>query len=385
MSRLDGLLAAIPANRRAPVAGAGAVGIVAVLGLALVANPFGSPGATFRPTNAPTAAQPTPTVAVDPTASVLPSESPPASEAALVPADLDGMLVDPAHAHRLPIFVSIDDARAARPQSGWNATSEVWQSPVDGYESRYLFAFQELDATDVGPTRSARYFFIHWVAELKAGLAHYGWDRTTKQWAQAHMNLFTNLDGIRKANPAFHRIHTRLAPHNAYTSTAALFSIATKLGGSPTIDPAVHLRPFRDDVAAGQFGTIDAISIPYNTETINYRFVPATDSYNRYIGSDPQIDQMDGKQCTARTIVVLYMPFHTDSTINPGHDRPVLGFIGSGKAVVYSEGQAVNATWSKPTEFDPTRILGSDGHELAFVRGRIVFQVVPIGTKVKAG
>ena len=40
---------------------------------------------------------------------------------ALVPADLDGVLVAPELAHRLPLAVMIDDSRAARPQSGFNA------------------------------------------------------------------------------------------------------------------------------------------------------------------------------------------------------------------------------------------------------------------------
>jgi hypothetical protein len=137
-------------------------------------------------------------------------------------------------------------------------------------------------------------------------------------------------------------------------------------------------------VPSSQYGSIGSITIPYSTETIRYAFDPTTDAYKRFIGSKAQIDQLDKQQVTARTIVVLYMPFHTDSTIEKGHNRPVLGFIGTGHAVVYSEGQAISATWSKPTETSPTRILGADGQEIAFVRGRIFFQVVPIGTKVQA-
>lgn len=91
---------------------------------------------------------------------------------------------------------------------------------------------------------------------------------------------------------------------------------------------------------------------------------------------------MDGRRIIDRTVVVPFMAFHTDPTIEPGHDRPVLGYVGTGRALVYSESQVVAATWSKPSELAPTRILGPDGQELPFVRGRIFMQVVLLGTRI---
>jgi hypothetical protein len=310
----------------------------------------------------------------------------PATQDLRLAADLDGMLTSPALAHLLPLAVSIDDSAAARPQSGFNAASVVWQAPADGYESRYLFVFQEATASAIGPVRSARLYLAHWAAEDNAAFAHYGGDRMTRAWLTANDGpRFTDVDGIGAGNPAFHRIATRVAPHNAYTSTQPLQRMAVRLGAEPGIDPGVHLRPFRDDSPAAELGTIGTIRIPYNTVLIRYAFDPAADAYQRFVGSAAQVDPMNGQAVTARTIVVLYMPFHTDSTIEPGHNRPVLGFIGSGRAVVFMEGHSVQATWSKPSEFAPTIILGPDGTELPFVRGRIFMQVVPIGTSVTSG
>lgn len=385
MSRIADLLASLRTGKRG-VAALAAGGLVVVVAGALVANPFGAPGATpgvSSPSTGPTAGQSADGSLPAPSPTDVPSVPP--SEGAIVGSDLDGVLTDPAHAHRLPIFVSIDDSGAARPQAGFNATSVVWQSPVDGYVPRYLLVFQELDATAIGPVRSARFFFAHWAAEVDGALAHFGGDRDTLKWIRHNTGTFlTNVDGIGSGGPAFHRITARIAPHNAYTAMAALYREALQLGGSARINPDVYVRPFRDDVAPDQYGSIRSLSIPYSSETINYTFDPKTDAYKRSIGASPQIDTMDHKQVMTRTVVVLYMPFHTDTTIEQGHERPVLGFIGSGRAVVYSEGQAVEATWSKPTEMAPTKIIGADGQDIAFVRGRIFFQVVPIGTKVEA-
>jgi len=303
-----------------------------------------------------------------------------------VAADLDGLLVDASVAHRLPLAISIDDARVARPQSGFNAASIVWHAPADGYETRYLLVFQEADAHEVGPVRSARIYIAQWAAELQAALGHYGGDRLTLKWTKANRGtLFTDVDGIGAGNAAFHRISEREAPHNAYTTTADMWRQAAKLGGDDAIDPAVHVRPFRDDGPASLRPASQTISIPYRTVTVGYAYDPATNAYARTLGGEPHIDPMDDTPVTARTVVVLFMSFRTDSTIEPGHNRPVLGFVGSGPATIFMEGRRVEGTWSKADEAAPTLILGPDGTELPLVRGRIFIQVVPSGTKVAVG
>lgn len=348
---------------------------IAALGCSASPTPTPTAGdlATAGPTASPTA-QPTQSP------SVLPS---PSSTEALVAADLDGVLTTSELAHRLPLAVSIDDARAARPQSGFNGASVVWHVPADGYESRYLLVFQEADASDIGPVRSARYYLAHWAAELHAAFAHYGGDRLTRAWMEKHRGeLFTDVDGLGAGNPAYHRIRTRNAPNNAYTSSADLRRVAARLGAAASISPTVHVRPFRDDLPVADRGLQQEFEVPFNTVTIGYRFEPQANAYQRYINGKAQVDPADEQRVKARTVIVLFMRFRTDSTIEPGHNRPVLGFVGSGQAWIFSEGLLVKGRWSKPAESDPTIILGPDGSEMALVRGRIFIEVVPLGTRV---
>ncbi|MEO8273047.1 MAG: DUF3048 domain-containing protein [Chloroflexota bacterium] len=345
---------------------------------------LGGCGTSIAPSPSPAATAVTTAVPVTdapPTAPPTPAASPGDPRIA----DLDGVLTSPELAHRLPLVVSIDDASVARPQSGFNAASIVWQAPADGFETRYLMVFQEGDASAIGPVRSARNYLALWTAELDAAFGHYGGDLLSRTWMTANRGvLFTDVDGLGAGNSAYHRISSRDAPHNAYTNTTDLRNTATRLGADPLISPAVHLRPFRDDLPAASRGTKQALSVPYNTVKIRYEYEPATNAYRRLVNGVVQTDQMDRQRVTARTVVVLFMPFRTDSTIEKGHNRPVLGFIGAGDAWVYSEGTLVKGSWSKPTSTDPTVILGPDGTELPFVRGRIFMQVVPLGTKIGA-
>ena len=344
-----------------------------------------TPGATPAPSGpAPTSAA---LSATDAPATLPPTPEPSASAPPLlVPADLDGVLTTPELAHRLPLFVSIDDSRAARPQAGFNAASVIWQAPADGYESRYLLVFQENDSASIGPVRSARIYLAQWAAEAHGALAHYGGDRMTRAWMTANNGtLFTNVDGMGSGLPAYHRIASRPAPHNAYTSTESLWRVADKLGAGDTYDPALHVRPFRDDAPIGERGAAQTIAIPYHTVKVAYVYDAEANAYRRSLDGKPHVDPVDKAQVTVRTVVVLFMPFRTDSTIEPGHNRPVLGFVGSGKAMVFMEGRVVEATWSKASLADPTLIVGPDGAELPLVRGRIMIQVVPLGTKVTIG
>ena len=55
---------------------------------------------------------------------------------------------------------------------------------------------------------------------------------------------------------------------------------------------------------------------------------------------------------------------------------------GSGKALVFQNGEAVEATWSKKTRTDRMKFMDNKGKEISFVRGPIWIEVLNIGTKV---
>jgi Protein of unknown function (DUF3048) C-terminal domain len=88
---------------------------------------------------------------------------------------------------------------------------------------------------------------------------------------------------------------------------------------------------------------------------------------------------------TARNVVVLFQPFRIDTKIEPGHSRPVVGSIGSGKAWIFREGKVVSGTWRKREATGPTRLFDAKGIEIPLIRGRTFFQIVPLGTKVSHG
>jgi hypothetical protein len=345
--------------------------------------------ASLVPNESPTPTEgesPTPTISPTPTLNPTPTPLP----AGMAYADLDGVLTTTALAHRLPMAFMIDNqTSASRPQSGMSTASIVIQAPNDLSSDRYQMYFQEGTAVGIGPVRSTRPYYVKWADEYKALLGHYGGDALVLQVTiPANKGLFYNLDGLRGGSCAYHRIKTRVIPHNVYTSTAAAIKCATKLG-YPATYQNMPTRPFRADTPAAQLPAQQVFTIKYPTETIGYTFDPATDSYLRSesykvtsssgkvgIISGPELDKATGKDVYARNVIVMYQAIGVQ-WYEPHDARRTVGSIGSGKAVVFQEGKEIIGTWSKPTDTALTRFYDSTGKEIPLVRGEIFIQSIP--------
>lgn len=357
---------------------AGSVFLASVALVGCSSTPAPSPG------GATSEASLVPSEAPSPSAAATESPEPSPSLGPVVYAALDGLTGDPASLGLLPIAVMIDDNAVARPQSGFNAASIVYQAPADGGEDRYMLVFQELVGPDIGPVRSGRPYFVNWAAEYRAGFAHYGGDEKTRFQVIPSLNgtLIFNLDALAGADSGFHRISTRVAPHNAYTSTDDLRATAHRLGWPAQMASGVALRPFKDDAPQATWPASGSISVPYNTGTVGYTYDPTTNAYLRSVMGRPQLDPVNGARVIARDVVVLFMTLSIDPQSEPGYARPVLGLIGSGRSLVFRDGSVVVGTWRKSSTGDLTRFYDAHGQEVALDRGRIFIQVVPIGTNV---
>ena len=197
---------------------------------------------------------------------------------------------------------------------------------------------------------------------------------------------FTSIDGLSsRGRPAFHRIRSRPAPHNAYTNTKKLRSLALHYGAPPLLDGSYHRRPFMDASPVEARAATQKIRIPYHTSVISYRFDRDTDRYERSVNGAKQIDPADHRQVAVENVIVLFQKFRIDTKIERGHSRPDITTVGEGKALVFREGRVVQATWSKASNAAPTIISDASGVEIPLVRGHTFIQSVPPSTAVKVG
>ena len=55
---------------------------------------------------------------------------------------------------------------------------------------------------------------------------------------------------------------------------------------------------------------------------------------------------------------------------------------GEGEALVFQNGEVMEATWEKDTRTDRTKFLDEKGKEISFVRGPIWIAAVPAGNTI---
>jgi Protein of unknown function (DUF3048) N-terminal domain/Protein of unknown function (DUF3048) C-terminal domain len=375
------------AGHRVATIAVGVIAVVALLAASLLvvvnAGKTATATATHGATPSGTAfASPSPSDSATP--SPTPFGPPTPIPAGWVYSDLDGLPAPPELAHRLPLAVMVADNAASRPQSGISTASIVYQAYADGGEDRYMMIWQEGTATDIGPVRSARPYYVYWAAEYKALYTHVGGDaHSLKSVIPAMAKYIYNMDELSSASCAFHRITTRPAPQNDYTNSADLIMCAAKKGYPATLQN-LPTRTFRTDTPYAELPASQTVSIPYRTHSLGivYTYHPATNSYLRSVEGQPEIDPANGNQVFARNVVVMYQSVGTDANSMDEVNRPWVFNTGSGKCTVYQEGKVIQGTWKKSTNYNMTLCFDSSGKEIPLVRGQIFIQSIPPGTAV---
>jgi hypothetical protein len=334
------------------------------------------------PSFAPATATLSPTPTPSPTPVPTPTPSPtPVPTPAPVPAPLTGRLVPPAVAAQHPIAVMIDDLGAARPQSGFNSASVVWQAPAEGGIPRYMLVFQENVPTMVGPVRSARYYYIAWAAEWRAVYAHAGGSPQALQTLRSKGNgqLVFNADEFRWAR-TFWRVKDRRPPHNLYTDGKHLRALAKSLKAKDgAAKPVWTFAPDNPPEFRPRGGRID---VAYSYNKIHYDYDWQTNTYLRSVtGEKKQVDAATGGRVAPKNVVIMLMKF---GPLNDGSKKHRLeaDVVGKGTAWIATNGRTIKGTWKKESLTKPTIFYDASGEPVTLTVGQTFVQVMQTGTKV---
>ena len=95
-----------------------------------------------------------------------------------------------------------------------------------------------------------------------------------------------------------------------------------------------------------------------------------------------QKDRNDEAPIRAKVVVVALMQ---ESRANDGYENNLhllYGTKGSGKAIVFQDGQAMEGTWNKKDRKERMTFKDSKGKEIKLNRGQIWIEVLPVGAEV---
>lgn len=300
---------------------------------------------------------------------------------------------------RKPLAVMIENHSEARPQSGLSSADIIYEAVAEGGITRFMAIFYcNLSDVQVGPVRSARTYYLDWLGEYDALYAHVGGANTpgpADALSQIIKYKVFDLNQFSIGFPVFWRDYQRLdrsvaTEHTMYSTTQKLWGVGAKRGWIATDSAGVrwdkNFSPwkFKEDsqVSSGQVNKITVNFWENQPQyTVEWNYDSAANSYKRKNGED-HIDLNNKQQLTAKNIVVQFQRESNANDGYPGNVHLLYQTIGSGKALILQDGNALEGKWIKQGRTFRTKFVDKNGQEIEFNKGQIWIQTVPEGSKV---
>lgn len=278
---------------------------------------------------------------------------------------LTGLDVSEEKAKRPILSVMIGNSEEARPQTGLGSAGIVFETITEGGITRYLALYQENTPEEIGPVRSLRMYFLDWATGFDASIAHVG--GSAESLDEVDDRDAKSLSQFTYDEPYF-RDDSRQAPHNTYARTVDLQDLQQELE---------HGKSKFEDIprsadAPSTSPTATLIRINYSSPSFlaEFRYDPTTNRYGRFLAGDPHVDNANGQAITVKNLVVLMVE---------ERKSPNDGATGSGDAVVFKDGLAVQARWRQSSFKNRIEIIDSQGNEVPLNRGNTWFAALTEG------
>jgi len=300
---------------------------------------------------------------------------------------------------RRPLAVMIENTPDARPQSGLSDADIVFEAVAEYGITRFMGIFYcdvQVADTTLAPIRSARSYYIDWASGFNLPLyVHVGGANlpgptdALGQLGQYGWNGQNDINQFSVGFPTFVRDYNRVpgkeidTEHTMVTTTEKLWTVAAKrlwtnLTPARNVGKTVtggkdwkegYIGWAFDDGQASK-GAISAISYSFMGQDPNYAvqwaYDAASNGYQRSQGGALHTDLNDDKQVVAKNVIVLQT-----SEKGPLNEAKHLlyGTTGTGKALVFKNGEAIPATWSKKDRTAELLFTDSKGKALSLTRG----------------
>ncbi|RME81369.1 MAG: DUF3048 domain-containing protein [Caldilineae bacterium] len=343
---------------------------------------------TAVPTDTPL---PTPTPEPSPTPTPTPSPTP--AVVFINPAAAEGISFitgeqpeDTSRLQRRPYAIKISNDEIAHPrQAGINQADLIVESRVEYSYTRFTAIYQLRDAPRVGPIRSARLVDVELPVIFDAILAFSGAVQPVREMLYQsdfgdHI-LEQALNGR-----AFYRDHTWKAPNNLFADTDTLWNVATRRGWNVPPQPTAAWIFSPAPPPGGQPAT--QVSIPYPVYPVRWVYDAGNGRWWRWTGGEPHIDQADGQQVSAATVVIL-VANHVKTLILEHGNKPQgqgqkcancsvqIQLWGEGPAQILRDGQVFVGKWVRPERHSPFRFVDAAGNDIPMKPGNAWWQIVP--------
>jgi Protein of unknown function (DUF3048) N-terminal domain/Protein of unknown function (DUF3048) C-terminal domain len=262
------------------------------------------------------------------------------------------------------VVIKVDNSPTARSlQKGFAHAPVVYQEVIEGEATRFAAVFVGKGSPEVGPIRSARDTDIELFAEY--GPVVFGFSG-----ANAHVLRHVDASPMipvpqERYDGAYTLRGRRAEAFNYYTSTSQLIAAARRHGVGVR---DVGLR-FGAPVAGGTdvrgstrvtFNGASYVTFDYDAKRHGWRLTQ----------NGRAMALADGTVVAPQNVIVQFVPVvrgrYSDVL---GNNSPDTHSIGSGRAVVFRDGQRYDGRWTRANRASGTHFVTSDGTDVALRPG----------------
>lgn len=351
-------------------------------------------------------------IVVKPSSSEVSNETPAISSEAETPSTeeqeppVDGMVksfltgewITEEAAETRPIAVMFPTDKGSQPQYNIGAAGVLYEAMEEGGMSRQMGLIENWqDMEKIGNIRSGRDYYCYWAMEWDAFFVHWGGpyylvDLVTRDEVQNLSGASVGTADIgapATGNGAFWRSDPKNPTiHNGYTDGASLTSSINKLGY-----PLEHRNKYYVEDHfnfASELNTLEDVSGVFDAEKIDLSKVFTTTRsslqyneeegvYYKYLYGNAQVDEVSGEQLTFTNIIVQ----NTRWEYRP--DNKYLYFYvvdDTMDGYYFTQGKGIHITWSKESDYAPTRYFDDNGNEIEINPGKTYIAIAQEGRNV---
>lgn len=313
---------------------------------------------------------------LEPHRNIVPAAALPPADVAPGIAPLTGLpLDDPSLDERPAIVAKIDNTEKGRPQAALNQADLVFVTQIEGGFTRLVAVFHSHTPAEIGPVRSGRTTDIAIFRSFNNPI--FVWSGAN----QVHSTLIRRYEMVNlgaATRDEYYRHPDRPGTYDLMTDPSVLWEIAEAEGEGGT--PPVYFE-YRDATTGLPLSAVPAsqIRIDYPSVGVDYAWDEALGAYRRSQSGTPHVDA-DGVEVQPVNVIVAEVGSISTGLIDTaGAQVGEQQFIGSGRGWVFTDGHAIEVTWTKPSLASVPTWTTADGVPVALTPGQTWIELAPAG------
>ena len=273
----------------------------------------------------------------------------------------------------------IENAPAARPQTGLQAADIVYEALAEGGITRFFCLFNDNMPEIAGPVRSLRIYYMMIQKEWDSILVHFGGPSTSGEaniYGKNSDYIKIRINGLKGGSKYFWRVGSK-GVHDVRTNLKtiqALYNYTPKERTPWQFDANTAYAP--------SDATVTKVMVPFagNDNYVWYVYDKAKDVLVRYMSKKEFTDAATKKPIEVKNLIVQYVKYRS---LNEGKGRQGITQTGTGEAEYIIGGKHIKGTWERKDLESQTIYKDETGKEIVLRPGNTWVAFHPADVKIK--